>query len=165
MQEYQLADSPEVLVYQVMVDQLLNNCKAPISRLVTWDGDVADDDRLQPHGLQVRLWPAEDPAAAAWVYPGAKTVRLTVGVEYIVGSPSIKDALNVWHAIRMAFYPTTLTEVQDLTARLQAAGCESGMIFFAQAPDLGEADPEVGRWYAVGKLAADVLISVSHQET
>lgn len=165
MQEYQLADSPEVLVYQVMVDQLLANCKAPISRLVTWDGDVADDDRLSPVGLEVRLWPLEDPAAAVWVYPGAKTVRVTVGVEFVVSSPSIKDAINVWHAIRMSYYPSTLSEVNSLTQRLQAAGCESGQILFAQSPEVNRADPKIGHWLSVGKLAADVLISVSHQET
>lgn len=159
-----LADAPEVLAYNVIVDQILN-AGLPIRRLVTWEGDVADDDRLTTaEGVDMRLWPLSDPAAARWTYPGQKKVRLTVEVEMLLPSGNIRDLLNLWHAVRMAFYPRDEAGFTDLQSRLRAAGVEDGIVWFPQSVAAGNPeDARVGKWLGVGTLAVDVSISVSHQ--
>lgn len=159
-----LDDAPEVRVYDVLVEQILA-AGLPIRRLVTWYGDVDDDDRLfGTAGAEMRLYPCSDPEAARWTYPGLKKVRMTVGVEFAVDSGDIRDVLNLWHAVRKAFFPQDAAGFVSLQTRLRDAGVEDGQVMFAQGADIAaDANKPVGSaWNAIGKLACDVSISVSH---
>jgi len=78
----------------------------------------------------IRITPTAGPDQ--WKFPGAFVADLFLHFEMFVKGGDADDPLNLWHAIKLAFYPVNNAAAQNAHwATLQAAGAYSLPIFSA----------------------------------
>jgi hypothetical protein len=123
----------------------------------TWTGDPNEGAEFASgEAPAFRLTP--DPGGDAWFGPEAMINYLMVNVEIYLQGTNADDLMNLWGAVRRAFYPRDHAAQLAIQRSLRDAGAETGLVeFTAAAHDPDQAARRDGETMARAQMRVRVL--------
>lgn len=136
----ELPQCPQIAIYRAAVRLVRDNrtLSRVVRRWVVWDG--SDDDLAQPTPDQCP-WVELAPSIAADEHRGPADFESDLIIRLSVATAGTRsdDLINLYHALRRAFYPKDATERAAAHVKLIDAGALTGEALF-DSPSLGVLD-------------------------